>query len=138
VGQRRFTVEVDQTLCIGCGLCEDNAPNVFRVNGFTAQPQRSEVTDSELGNVLLAAQECPFGAIAMELSGSATGDHDQEGGDEEERGEISQYHRKHRNTGDGNHIKAEDAERLQRVEYHLTIVRDGADHDQHPGTVSGA
>ncbi len=58
-------VVVDQSACIGCALCEDVCPEVFRMNDDNlaeVHTQPSEVTDS----LQEAVDGCPVGAITIE------------------------------------------------------------------------
>ena len=64
-GETSMKVSVDESRCIGCGMCAYAAPGVFRVVGkystVIAQPekaQRSKVSD--------AANGCPVNAISIE------------------------------------------------------------------------
>ena len=57
-----MTIQIDETRCIGCGMCAAAAPEVFRIQGSvstvvgeSALERRSRVTD--------AANGCPVNAI---------------------------------------------------------------------------
>ena len=57
-----MTIQIDETRCIGCGMCAAAAPEVFRIQGSVskvvgepAPERRSRVTD--------AANGCPVNAI---------------------------------------------------------------------------
>ncbi|MFZ2537874.1 MAG: ferredoxin [Oscillospiraceae bacterium] len=55
-------VEVDQELCIGCGLCPAVAPEVFEMNAdgkADAKPVASGQEDSAIS----ALEQCPVSAI---------------------------------------------------------------------------
>ncbi len=58
-------VVIDQSACIGCGLCESTCPEVFRMNDDNlaeVHAQPAEVTDS----LQEAVDGCPVGAITVE------------------------------------------------------------------------
>lgn len=58
---------VDQDLCIGCGNCEDECPEVFALgdDGFS-HPVVETVSAELYGCVRDAAEACPVGAISIE------------------------------------------------------------------------
>lgn len=60
-------VRVDEDLCIGCGICEDAAPEVFTLeNGPVAQVIMDPV-DAEFEEAARqAADDCPEGAIDVD------------------------------------------------------------------------
>lgn len=59
---------VDETLCIGCGSCEEICPDVFEVGDdglshvIAAAP---EATCADAGCCEEAAEECPVDAISL-------------------------------------------------------------------------
>lgn len=59
-----MNVTVDETKCIGCGMCAAAVPEVFcirgRVSVVTAQPERARES-----RVFDAAGGCPVNAIAL-------------------------------------------------------------------------
>jgi len=60
-------VTVDETLCSGCGVCEEMAPDVFEMNdsgvvGVKINP----VPDDLQASAQEAADGCPSGAITVE------------------------------------------------------------------------
>lgn len=57
---------VDQDLCIGCGLCAGNAPEVFRLNDDGKAEAYKEVEDIEKTSVQEAIDGCPVAAISCE------------------------------------------------------------------------
>lgn len=56
---------VDEDLCIGCGLCADTCPEVFRMleDGY-AHPMAEPVPHEEYDCVQEAAEICPVEAIS--------------------------------------------------------------------------
>ncbi|MCI0474569.1 MAG: ferredoxin [Ignavibacteria bacterium] len=57
-------VTVDKSLCTGCGLCTDNCPEVFEMQGDTAVAKIQVVTGQDVVNkVKEAAENCPVEAI---------------------------------------------------------------------------
>jgi len=57
---------VDPDICIGCGVCETIAPNVFQLSdGGFAVVIVDEVPAGTEGDVRQAAEECPEGAISQ-------------------------------------------------------------------------
>ncbi len=58
---------VDHDLCIGCGNCEDECPEVFRLQDDGLAYVINEQPDEELyGCVRNAADSCPVDAISIE------------------------------------------------------------------------
>ena len=55
---------VDQETCIGCGLCVDNCPQVFKMDGDKAVVI-AEVTDALKDCAQKAKDECPVEAIEI-------------------------------------------------------------------------
>ncbi|MBK6087497.1 ferredoxin [Ruminococcus difficilis] len=51
--------------CIGCQFCTDVAPDVFRMNGESAECF-GDVTESNIDAATEAAEGCPVGAIEIE------------------------------------------------------------------------
>lgn len=65
----RWHIEVDRDICIGSGMCVNNAPGDFRLDtARQAHPEASEADPSE--KVLGAAEGCPVEAISITLAGS--------------------------------------------------------------------
>ena len=53
--------------CIGCQFCTDVAPDVFRMNGESAECfGDGELTESNIDSATEAAEGCPVGAISIE------------------------------------------------------------------------
>lgn len=59
-----MTLHIDDTRCIGCGMCAATVPEVFRVVGHVSTvlaPPRAE----RVFRVLDAANGCPVNAICL-------------------------------------------------------------------------
>lgn len=57
---------VDRELCIGCGICEEACPEVFRLEDDGIAIVITESVDPELyGAVRDAAEMCPVEAISI-------------------------------------------------------------------------
>ncbi len=60
-------VSIDQDLCIGCGLCADQCPNVFVMeDDGKAHVTSQEAAEAELECAEDAAMTCPTEAIKVE------------------------------------------------------------------------
>jgi ferredoxin len=55
-------VKVDREKCIGCGLCANLCPEVFRLN---AQNKSEAIKDKAIPCAKEAAENCPVGAISV-------------------------------------------------------------------------
>ncbi|WP_434588903.1 ferredoxin [Streptomyces sp. A5-4] len=65
----RWHVEVDRSVCIGSGMCVNNAPGAFTLD--TARQSHPVAPDSDANEgVLTAAEGCPVEAITITLLGS--------------------------------------------------------------------
>lgn len=66
--QNRWTVEVDEELCTGCGNCTFEAPEHFRLNnvGVSEFIGNSPITD--INKIIEAAKNCPSQAIIVKNS----------------------------------------------------------------------
>ena len=57
-------ITVDASTCVGCGLCEQLCPEVFKVNEQgVAEVQASECSQHNLSEI---SQQCPVSAIKVE------------------------------------------------------------------------
>ena len=57
---------VDQELCIGCGLCESICPEVFKLENDKSQVILDPVPDAQQAAALDAEDGCPVDAISHE------------------------------------------------------------------------
>ena len=57
-------VTVDETTCVGCGLCEQNCPNVFEIRSDgIAHVKKFNDPECDLQEM---AEQCPVNAIKVE------------------------------------------------------------------------
>lgn len=57
---------VDQDTCIGCGVCVDTCPDVFRLNEDGKAEAIADTTEGSRSGVLEAIDNCPVSAIREE------------------------------------------------------------------------
>lgn len=58
-------IQIDETLCIGCGTCENIAPEYFKIeDGISVVKKEYDVKDADL--ISEAIDNCPTGAIKEE------------------------------------------------------------------------
>ena len=57
---------VDESTCIGCGLCEQTCPAVFVLVGQVAKDRVDPVPEDEWDRCCEAAASCPVEAITVE------------------------------------------------------------------------
>lgn len=60
-----FSIEVDQQICLGSGLCTTYAPNSFDQDEETAKVVVKAVGADSLEAVHAAAEACPMAAIKV-------------------------------------------------------------------------
>ncbi|MEV3853305.1 ferredoxin [Streptomyces sp. NPDC050095] len=65
----RWHVEVDRGVCIGSGMCVNNAPGAFSLDAARQSHPADPETDAN-EEVLAAAEGCPVEAIMITLLGS--------------------------------------------------------------------
>ena len=58
-------VTVDEETCIGCGLCPDICPEVFRMTGDKAEAYKDPVPEELEDAVREASEGCPVDAIPI-------------------------------------------------------------------------
>jgi ferredoxin len=56
-------VSVDVATCVGCGLCEQNCPEVFKVEGDGIAHVIAQVCPTH--NLKEVAEQCPVSAIKV-------------------------------------------------------------------------
>ncbi|MDD2428237.1 MAG: ferredoxin [Eubacteriales bacterium] len=61
-----MTANVDQSGCIGCGLCADTCPEVFRMNDEGLAEAYAEVTPDNQDAAEEARDGCPVTVITIE------------------------------------------------------------------------
>jgi ferredoxin len=59
-------VSIDKDACIGCGLCVNDQPDLFVMEGDKAVPKSSEVPKGKEDACKTAASNCPTQAIKCE------------------------------------------------------------------------
>lgn len=56
---------VDSEKCIGCGLCAQVAPEVYRMEGDIALAIEEDVSLDQMDEAKTAMQQCPVDAIQI-------------------------------------------------------------------------
>lgn len=59
--------EVDQSGCIGCGLCTQICPSAFRLNDAGVAEVYAPITPELIASTQEAAASCPVSVIHVEL-----------------------------------------------------------------------
>lgn len=59
-------VTVDRDGCIGCGVCAEECPEVFRIADDGLSEVCGEVTAENSDSVISAAKSCPVEVIAVD------------------------------------------------------------------------
>ncbi|MEU4650189.1 ferredoxin [Nocardia fluminea] len=68
-----WTVLVDRTACLGCGVCLGYAPRTFAQDDSGQAVLQESPTDS-LDQVQLAVQACPTGALRLVTAEQGAGE----------------------------------------------------------------
>lgn len=58
-------VKLDKKLCVGCGLCEENLPELFSTGDYTAELKDIEIPDELLKKIKETIEDCPTDAISI-------------------------------------------------------------------------
>lgn len=57
-------IELDKNLCVGCGLCEENLPEVFKTGEYTAELKKNELSEDYRKKIEEIIEDCPTDAIS--------------------------------------------------------------------------
>lgn len=57
---------IDRSGCIGCGLCAETCPNVFRMADDGLAEVFAEVNDADMESAREACDGCPVSVISLE------------------------------------------------------------------------
>ena len=60
-----MNTKVDHDLCIGCGVCADNCPDVFEIRGDRLAHVKDGADSEAAGCCQQAADLCPTEAISL-------------------------------------------------------------------------
>lgn len=58
--------KVNQDNCIGCGVCEQLCPTIFRINENGVSEVYAKITQEDESNVETASTSCPVSVIEIE------------------------------------------------------------------------
>ncbi len=56
---------LDKKLCVGCGLCEENMPEIFEIGDYTAELKKSSVEEELRAKIAEIIEDCPADAITI-------------------------------------------------------------------------
>lgn len=59
-------VKIDEELCIGCGLCEENMPALFIMKNQIAHVLNQTAEGLDIKEIKDTAEDCPVDAIIVE------------------------------------------------------------------------
>lgn len=59
-------VKIDSDRCAGCGLCEEQVPEIFKMGKSNATAEQDQVPESLKQKVISVASDCPAEAIRIE------------------------------------------------------------------------
>jgi ferredoxin len=63
--EAKMKVIIDPDVCMGCGVCEGDEPDVFQLEGAVAVVILDPVPEKYRANVLQAIEDCPEQAITI-------------------------------------------------------------------------
>ena len=58
-------IKLDTDLCVGCGLCEENIPELFSTGDYTAELKKEEAAEELRKKLEETIEDCPAGAISI-------------------------------------------------------------------------
>ena len=58
-------IKLEKELCVGCGLCEENVPELFSTGDYTADLKSEDVPERLEKAVLETIEDCPTDAISI-------------------------------------------------------------------------
>ena len=58
-------IKLDKDLCIGCGLCEENLPEIFSTGDYTAELKNEEAGEELRTRLEETVEDCPAEAISI-------------------------------------------------------------------------
>lgn len=61
-----MVVKINPDVCIGCGLCANSCPEVFKMGDDKAVPVSETVAPGQEDCAKQAAEDCPVSAISIE------------------------------------------------------------------------
>ena len=59
-------ISIDETQCVGCGLCEELLPAIFKMHNEVARVIRQPRGKEEGKQVIEVSEDCPAEAISIE------------------------------------------------------------------------
>ncbi len=59
-------VDIDERRCVGCGLCEENHPEIFEMGKRFAMVKQPIVSEEQAQAIINTADDCPADAIIVE------------------------------------------------------------------------
>jgi ferredoxin len=59
-------VKIDSDRCAGCGLCEEQVPEFFKMGKYSAAAKQAQVPESLEQSIISVAADCPAEAILIE------------------------------------------------------------------------